>query len=127
MQKSIQEIFRGIPTLLALFQEYERELVRAQLEIHKKGVDAERVAARNDVLLQVAQSITACELKLLYYLRNTEGIRAEALLHEIKKIYRAQCAFKNEIDGGEREDILQLVKKKACAKGDNRRKFEENA
>ena len=34
---------------------------------------------------------------------------------------------KMKIDGGEREDILQLVKKKACKKGVNKRKFKENA
>ena len=111
MQKTITEIFGGIPTLLAMFQEYERELVRAKLEIHKKGVTAERVSARNDALLLIAQSITASELKLLYYLRNTDGVNTDILLKEIKKVYRAQCTFKNQIDGGKREDILQLVKK----------------
>ena len=112
MQKTMMEIFGEIPTLLTIFQEYERELVRARLGIHKKGVTVERVMARNDALLQVAQSITANELKLLYYLRNTDGVHIEALLKEIKKAYRAQCVFKNEMDGGKREDVLQLVKKK---------------
>ena len=112
MQKSIEEIFCGIPSLLSLFQEYERELVRAKIGIHRRGVSAERIAMRNEALLLVAQSITASELKLLYYLRNTDGTDLNVLLKAVKSAYRAQCIFKNEIDAGGREDILQLVKKK---------------
>lgn len=112
MQSMIEEKLGNFPNLLALFQEYERELVRARLGIHKKQANPERIENRNETLLQVAQSITACELKLLYYLRNTDGINADTLLKAIKKMYHAQCDFKNQIDGGKREDILQLVKGK---------------
>ena len=113
MQKKIEEIFGGIPSLMVLFQEYERELVRAELGIHKKGVSAEQVRARNMALMDVAQSITAGELKLLFYLRNTDGINIEKLLKDIKKVYRAQCAFYNAVDNGARRDIMQLASAKS--------------
>lgn len=113
MQKAIEEIFGGQPNLLALFREYERELVRAELGIHKQGATVERVTARNEALMQVAQSISANELKLLYYLRNTDGVTVESILKAMKRVYRAQCAFQNEINGESVcEDVLQVIQKK---------------
>ena len=112
MQEKIEEIFGKIPSLLAFFKDYQREQVRAKNGIFREGVTEEAVAARNEALLQVAQSITGKEVQLLYYLRNTDGVDIDVLLRTIKKAYHAQCTFKNELDGGTREDILQLTKKK---------------
>ncbi|MBQ7948769.1 MAG: hypothetical protein IJ284_03310 [Clostridia bacterium] len=98
---NIEEIFCGMPKMLALFREWERELVRAELGIHKKGAPPEKISARNEVLLQTAQSITEAELKLLYYLRCTDGMSADKVLKEIRKVFRAQCALKNSLCGAD--------------------------
>lgn len=104
---TIEEIFFHMPKLLAQFQEWEREQVRAELGIHKKGLTAERAAERNKTMLDIACGMTANELKLLYYLRNTDGISAEKALKEIRKVFHAQCTLKNSLCGEETyTDIL---------------------
>ena len=106
---TIEEIFFHMPKLLAQFQEWEREQVRAELGIHKKGLTAERAMQRKQTMLKIACSMTATELKLLYYLRNTDGITAEKLLKEVRKVFHAQCALKNSFCKEETyTDILRI-------------------
>ena len=105
---TIEEIFVHMPKLLAQFQEWEREQVRAELGIHKKGLTAERAVERNETMLDIACSMTANELKLLYYLRNTDGTSAEKILKEVRKVFHAQCALKKSLCGEEiYADILR--------------------
>ena len=79
----------------------------------KKGITAERVKARNGALLETVKSLTANELKLIYYLRMTDGISAEKMLKELRKVFHAQCGFKNILHGTDiYKDILQMTENK---------------
>ena len=81
---TIDELFCGMPNLKRYFRALERESVRAELGLHRKGKSKEEVEKKKAELLAVAKTLTSAELQLLYHIRVT-GIETRELLTYVRE------------------------------------------
>lgn len=105
----IEEMFRGIPEFVRVFQLYEYELRYYNRYNWNRYTTKEKYEQKRDELLEIAKHLDHRDLLILYYIRHTDGLGVERTINILRGFYRAQCRFRNEICGKEEYmDIFEI-------------------
>ena len=102
MQKEEKERCRKagehIEELLLRAYSYQEYLIRRfNFYEWEKGADKEKLAMEGQALVETIESITPMDLRMLYYLKNLDGLSTKNLLESLAKKYALQCDIKNEL------------------------------
>ena len=95
--QGIKEKFSATPNWGVFFSNVERILRYYNCYEWEEGVSKEAITAQRDALLETLQRVDVYELKILYYIQNLQGWRAEKFFRLLKKQYKQQCDFLNAL------------------------------
>ncbi len=96
---SLEELFCGMPQLLAYFNQLKSYCAHFRRNKSFPSLTKERMLEMYQELLNTAKSINITDIHILYYFHHITGFRAYTIRDALRKIYRAECAFKNECLG----------------------------
>lgn len=107
--QEIEDMFRGIPELVRIFQQYERDIRYYSRYNWDHNTTKEKLIQKRNELLELAKNLENRHLMILYYIENTDGLGVYRALNLLREYYRAQCKFKNQISKNEEcVDILDV-------------------
>ena len=87
-----------IEKLLVQIYSYQEYLIRRfNFYEWEKGADKERLAMQSEVLAEMVEKITPMDLRMIYYLKNLDGISPKTFLESLQRKYALQCDMKNEL------------------------------
>ena len=111
--EEIAEKFACMPQLVISFQGLEKEIRYYNCYEWEEGTTKERLLQKQQTLLKVAREIDVVDLQILFYLRALGGGNKYKLRKALKKQFKAECDFYNELyQTQEKFDI--------CAVGEHR-------
>ena len=107
--QEIEDMFRGIPELVRVFQQYERDIRYYNRYNWNADTTKEKLIQKRNELLELAKNLDNRDLMILYYIENTDGLGSYRALNILRDYYRAQCKFKNQISKNEEYvDVLEV-------------------
>ena len=107
--QEIEEMFYGIPELQNLFKKYERDIRFYNRYNWNEITTKEKLIQKRDELLQIAKTMGACELFILYYIKHMDTFGRFTLVKMLRELYVSQCNFKNKFyNTDEYVDILEV-------------------
>ena len=124
--QEIEEMFQGIPELQNLFKKYERDIRFYNRYNWNEATTKEKLIKKRDDLLQIAKTMGACELFILYYIKHMQTFGRFTLVKMLRELYVSQCNFKNKFyNTNEHEDILEIGQYKGLKKSEKSQKNPE--
>ena len=84
--------------LKTLFENYDRRIKYYGRYMKASEMTKEKMIRRRECLLSVAQSLSANDLQLLYYIKVMDGTGVAKMLSKLKKIYQTRCGLWSEIE-----------------------------
>lgn len=89
---------KHIEELLLRVYSYQGSLIRRFYAYDwEKGADKEKLSMAGTALIEVVEKITPMDLRMLYYLKNLDGLSTKTFLEGLEKKYQLQCDMKNEL------------------------------
>lgn len=95
------ETFGKIWQLREYFNEMDRT-IEAFDKTEEKNPTVEELKKKRRELFQTAMEIDRTDLQIIYYVHNLERMRDYQILNALRKLFNAQCEFKNVINGAEK-------------------------
>ena len=87
-----------IEELLLRVYSYQTSLIRCFHAYEwERGADKEKLSMVGTALVEMVEKITPMDLRMLYYLKNLDGISTGTFLESLEKKYALQCEMKNEL------------------------------
>ena len=124
--QEIEEMFYGIPELQNLFKKYERDIRFYNRYNWNEITTKEKLIQKRDELLQIAKTMGACELFILYYIKHMQTFGRFTIVKMLRELYVSQCNFKNKFyNTNEYEDILEIGQYKGLKKSEKSQKNPE--
>ena len=99
--KKNAEAFGKIWQLKEYFNEMDRT-IEAFDKTEEKNPTVEELKKKRNELFKTAMEISRTDLQIVYYVHSLEQIRDHQIFNTLKKLFNAQCEFKNAINGTEK-------------------------
>lgn len=100
-------IVAGVPALKQYFEKIEKTVGGLSSRYKER---ARLLLEMRDEMLKILQTLTAKEVKIIYYLRTLSGISVWEVFQFLRTLSGKECAFKNEVLGEEKYyDVMRSV------------------
>ncbi len=103
MRNSVNELFEGMPYLLAYFKDIDGKIKHFRKV--ENGAEVERLQRKRKALLDTAMRLDSEDLQLIYYAKQIGTVGFHDILRAMQKLYHAQ------------EGVTHIMKQGKTAKG----------
>ena len=103
---NIEDIFCATPKLQDYFLMLHERIERFDLLKWRAGVTQQALCKNMELTVNVFYGLDVIDLELLFYLKNTRGIRKSYFLKRIKQAFESENALYNDFATGDTEKIF---------------------